>query len=381
MSGFFHGLSMADNPMMTTNNVAADYARLSKQNPGAFKGFFGSRRDRDKITSSPLADLTPAAPSTDPAASPKPPPGTTTNLSSAPSLIGRILNTIRQQGPPPMQGGPAPGMTQGNTAVHPGMSPWGSPAAAGFAPFQIPGMPPGGGMPPQAPPGPAGGPPAAPSPAPPPNPGIGPMAAAGPSPFGNNRFGGHTFGGNRFGGHTFGGHTFGGNQFGASARPPAAPPDMPPPSSIPPRGPIAPPSLNELAAMFPDLVPHLLDAQPRAHGGFLRGYADGGPHLGRAGYPHLMLGLPERFASGDYVHDEGDGDGRSDNINARLSPGEFVMDAETTSLLGNGNSNAGARKWEELRQLIRRKKGRALAKGKFSPDSDEPTTLLRKVGV
>lgn len=74
-------------------------------------------------------------------------------------------------------------------------------------------------------------------------------------------------------------------------------------------------------------------------------------------------------------------DGRSDDIPAMLSPNEFVQDAETTTLLGDGDPAAGSRKWEEMRQIIRKTKGKALAKGKFSPKAPGALDLLRKVGV
>lgn len=109
------------------------------------------------------------------------------------------------------------------------------------------------------------------------------------------------------------------------------------------------------------------------------GGGGGGSPMGMAsgGYSGMpMLG----YARGgpDFVQDQGHGDGRSDHVEARLSPGEFVMDAETTSLLGNGDSAAGARKLEELRQKIRKHKGRALARGKFSPDADDAGDYLPK---
>lgn len=64
--------------------------------------------------------------------------------------------------------------------------------------------------------------------------------------------------------------------------------------------------------------------------------------------------------------------GRADNIDAKLSENEFVIDAETVALLGDGNPDAGAAKLEELRQSIRRHKGQALAKGRISPDAKAP---------
>lgn len=86
------------------------------------------------------------------------------------------------------------------------------------------------------------------------------------------------------------------------------------------------------------------------------------------------------FAVGGDVGDEGHmghgsfavhgpGTGRSDEIPAMLSDGEYVMDAETVSLLGDGSSKAGAKKLDDLRVKIRKHKGKSLAKGKFSRDA------------
>jgi hypothetical protein len=69
--------------------------------------------------------------------------------------------------------------------------------------------------------------------------------------------------------------------------------------------------------------------------------------------------------------------GRTDNIPAKLSPGEYVLDAETVAMLGDGNSKAGARKLDEMRKNIRQQKGKALAKGKFSPNAKAPLSYLR----
>lgn len=69
--------------------------------------------------------------------------------------------------------------------------------------------------------------------------------------------------------------------------------------------------------------------------------------------------------------------GRTDNIPAKLSPGEYVLDAETVAMLGDGNSKAGARKLDEMRKNIRQQKGKELAKGKFSPNAKAPLSYLR----
>ena len=78
---------------------------------------------------------------------------------------------------------------------------------------------------------------------------------------------------------------------------------------------------------------------------------------------------------GRYI--EGPSDGRADNIKAELSEGEYVIDAETVALLGNGNNAAGAQRLDEMREGIRAHKGQALAQGKFSPDAAHPLQYLR----
>jgi hypothetical protein len=73
----------------------------------------------------------------------------------------------------------------------------------------------------------------------------------------------------------------------------------------------------------------------------------------------------------------GNYDGRSDDIPAVLSDGEFVIDAETVALLGNGSSKAGANRLEEMRQAVRKQKGGALSRGQFSPDAKSPLAYLK----
>lgn len=75
---------------------------------------------------------------------------------------------------------------------------------------------------------------------------------------------------------------------------------------------------------------------------------------------------------------KGSGTGRSDEIPARLSAGEFVIDAETVGLLGDGSTEAGARKLDEMRSAIRKHKGKQLAKGKFSPNAKSPLNYIKE---
>ena len=75
----------------------------------------------------------------------------------------------------------------------------------------------------------------------------------------------------------------------------------------------------------------------------------------------------------------GAGSGRDDTINARLSDGEYVMDAETVAMLGDGSSEDGARKLDAMRSQLRKHKGKALAKGKFSPNAKSPLAYIKGV--
>jgi hypothetical protein len=72
----------------------------------------------------------------------------------------------------------------------------------------------------------------------------------------------------------------------------------------------------------------------------------------------------------------GPGSGRSDEIPALLSDGEYVIDAETVALLGDGSSEKGAKRFDDLRVKIRKHKGRNLAKGKFSANAKRPEKYL-----
>ena len=86
----------------------------------------------------------------------------------------------------------------------------------------------------------------------------------------------------------------------------------------------------------------------------------------------------QQFQGGGYAR--GAGSGRDDTIEALLSDGEYVMDAETVSLLGDGSNDAGAARLDEMREELRRHKGRELSKGKFSPDARRPMQYLKRGG-
>lgn len=97
--------------------------------------------------------------------------------------------------------------------------------------------------------------------------------------------------------------------------------------------------------------------QRRARGGMMA--AKGGASRGRDAYAV-----------------RGPGTGRSDEIPALLSDGEYVIDAETVSMLGDGSGEAGAKRLDEFRIKIRKHKGRNLARGKFSDNAKRPDKYL-----
>ena len=73
---------------------------------------------------------------------------------------------------------------------------------------------------------------------------------------------------------------------------------------------------------------------------------------------------------------KGPGTGQSDDIPAMLSDGEYVMDAESVSALGDGSNDAGAKKLDEMRQRLRQHK-RGAAKTSIPPKAKAPDQYLR----
>lgn len=102
-----------------------------------------------------------------------------------------------------------------------------------------------------------------------------------------------------------------------------------------------------------------------------------GEHPEQAMYDNNQLPVAAHADGGAIA---GPGTGRSDDIPARLSDGEYVMDAETVALLGDGSTQAGAKRLDEMRRKLRTHKGKALAKGKFSPAAKAPDGYMKKGG-
>jgi hypothetical protein len=81
------------------------------------------------------------------------------------------------------------------------------------------------------------------------------------------------------------------------------------------------------------------------------------------------------FRQGSAVN--GTGDGQSDDIPAWLADGEYVMDAELVSMLGNGSNKAGAKVLDKFREEIRAHK-RSAPLGKIPPKAKSPLNYLKE---
>lgn len=100
-----------------------------------------------------------------------------------------------------------------------------------------------------------------------------------------------------------------------------------------------------------------------------RGYAEGGEVDGP---------LSQTFDSSQtqgFVG-AGEGGGQDDMIDARLSPGEYVFDAESVSMLGDGDNAAGARKLDELREAMRAHK-RSAPPDEIAPKAQGPLSYMK----
>ncbi len=159
--------------------------------------------------------------------------------------------------------------------------------------------------------------------------------------------------------------------------------------------PLAPPAggLAQMIASGQPIPPQVAgaDAQNLLSQGYTQDPATGNwlPPLGLApgqatgGYMEqaddIWSESPSVSAQGRYV--KGPGTGRSDDIEARLSDGEYVMDAESVALLGDGSGDAGARRLDEMRRNLRKHKSEKLRKGGFSHKAKEPHKYMSGGGM
>jgi len=93
-----------------------------------------------------------------------------------------------------------------------------------------------------------------------------------------------------------------------------------------------------------------------AHGGLPKKYQDATPDGHK---PEFVTGITGYYA-------DGRGTGQSDDIPALLHDGDYVMDAETVSALGDGSSKAGREVLEKFRSQVPHSKaaGRPCCTGK-----------------
>ena len=108
--------------------------------------------------------------------------------------------------------------------------------------------------------------------------------------------------------------------------------------------------------------------EPHAHGGH---FPQAHEHGALGALAPDMSSPPDHMGNSrhNYTGNMTQSSGRADDINAKLANNEYIMDAETTALAGDGNPDEGARRFDKLREEIRKHKGKALAKGKISPNA------------
>ena len=94
-------------------------------------------------------------------------------------------------------------------------------------------------------------------------------------------------------------------------------------------------------------------------------------------YPEqMMYGVEETAypSIGNYIM--GNSKGQDDDVNAKLSNGEFVIPADIVADLGDGNNNAGANVLYDLMTNVRKhKRG---GKVKLPPKAKSLTSYLKK---
>lgn len=99
----------------------------------------------------------------------------------------------------------------------------------------------------------------------------------------------------------------------------------------------------------------------------------------RMGAMAALGGLVQKYQAGGHVR--GPGSGRSDDIPAVLSDGEYVIDSEAVALLGDGSTDEGARRLDEMRANLRKHKGSKLSKGGFSAKARKPEKYMQEGGA
>jgi hypothetical protein len=122
---------------------------------------------------------------------------------------------------------------------------------------------------------------------------------------------------------------------------------------------------NPYAAIYPQAQP-MNGAQMVPHKPIIPGQ-----RFALGGQPPFSTGGP---LSSGYV--QGPGDGQSDDIDAKLANGEFVLSADVVSALGNGSNDAGAKRLDEFMANVRKHASENHAKGKLQKPTKDPEHYL-----
>lgn len=167
------------------------------------------------------------------------------------------------------------------------------------------------------------------------------------------------------------GYADGGPVMGGMPQMPQGMPKMPPQAMMGQRPGMPPMGMGRMQGALPQGRPDGMPPMGGPGGGMRRG-----PMGDRAGALAAMAQQNGRapFARGGV---SGPGTGRSDDIPAVLSDGEYILDAESVAMLGDGSSKAGAQRLDQMRAELRRHKGSALARGQISPDAKPPLAYIR----
>lgn len=100
-----------------------------------------------------------------------------------------------------------------------------------------------------------------------------------------------------------------------------------------------------------------------------QGLAKGGSPCAACGGLAMASGGSRRLVTGP-------SGGQDDLVDARLSPGEYVMDADIVSSLGDGNNAAGAARLDAMREHVRRHK-RSGSTRKIPPKAKSPLAYMK----
>ena len=102
-----------------------------------------------------------------------------------------------------------------------------------------------------------------------------------------------------------------------------------------------------------------------------------GGHIADKYHPEYDGTVPVFRTGGKSNHVQGPGDGQSDDIPAMLADGEWVMDADSVSQLGNGSNKAGAAILDAMREALREHK-RSAPTDKIPPKSKSPLQYIKE---